>query len=171
MLQTHHPTLSMDSFHLDHTKKTIIYSQALRYKQICSERAKTSKPLGLNNGETHPCGRKRCKTCPHILSDKLPIAGTLEEYNIHRNYACSPSNAVYIIICTKCPTRSIYDRENGQSLRKMTTHHRFTINNKRQDTPAGKHFNRPNHSLFNFNIAVVKGNFKTEKVRKVWEYE
>ncbi|OCT61056.1 hypothetical protein XELAEV_18047084mg [Xenopus laevis] len=109
---------------------------------------------GPTNNGTHPCGRKRCKTCPHILStDRVQIPGTIEEYYMHGHYTCSSSNVVYAITCTKCPTRGIYIGETGQSLRKRTNHH------------------SPNHSLGDFQISVIKGNFKTENERKVWEYK
>ncbi|OCT85961.1 hypothetical protein XELAEV_18024132mg [Xenopus laevis] len=98
---------------------------------------------GPTNNGTHPCGRKRCKTCPHILStDRVQIPGTIEEYYIHGHYTCSSSNV--------CPTRGIYIGETGKSFRKRTNHHRFTINNKKLDTPVGEHFNSPNHSLGDF---------------------
>ncbi|OCT97092.1 hypothetical protein XELAEV_18009315mg [Xenopus laevis] len=163
--------LMYDSFHPDHTKHAIIYSQALRYIQICSDTSerdqnfetlrKDSIDRGYNprlkalrkiarelqgklekdnrlhiifpdppllafrqppnlrkliirsslSGDhgTHPCGRKRCKTCPHILSaDRVQIPDTIEEYYIHGHYTCSYSNLVYAITCTKCPTRGIY---------------------------------------------------------------
>ncbi|OCT98517.1 hypothetical protein XELAEV_18010752mg [Xenopus laevis] len=102
---------------------------------------------------------------------RVQIPGTIEEYYIHGHYTCSSSNVVYAITCTKCPTRGIYIGETGQSLRKRTNHHRFTINNKKLDTPVGEHFNSPNHSLGDFQISVIKGNFKTENERKVWEYK
>ncbi|OCT74320.1 hypothetical protein XELAEV_18033285mg [Xenopus laevis] len=173
--------LMYDSFHLDHTKHAIIYSQALRYNRICSDTSERDQHLEtlrkdfidrgynprvidhnihraikvsrhqllkykqkretdrlkalrkiarelqgtlekdnrlhtifpdppllafrqppnlrkliirsslsgpMNNG-THPCGRKRCKTCPHILSaDRVQIPGTIEEYYIHGHYTC-----------------------------------------------------------------------------------
>ncbi|OCT62644.1 hypothetical protein XELAEV_18043729mg [Xenopus laevis] len=64
---------------------------------------------GPTNNGTHPCGRKRYKTCPHILSaDRVQIPGTIEEYYIHDHYTCLSSNVVNAITCTKCPTRGIY---------------------------------------------------------------
>ncbi|OCT74617.1 hypothetical protein XELAEV_18033603mg [Xenopus laevis] len=122
---------------------------------------------------TYPCGKKKkqCKTCPHILtSDKIPIPDTLEDYSIHGHYNCS-SNVVYLIQCTKCITGGLYIGETGQSLRKRNTHRRFTITNKKLDTPIRNHFNGPHHSIKDLRILVLKCNFKTDNERKVWEYK
>ncbi|OCT78073.1 hypothetical protein XELAEV_18029172mg [Xenopus laevis] len=182
--------LMYDSFHLDHMKHSIIYSQALRYNRICSDtternhhlkalkadfinrdynpmivdqyihattriprmvtyipqlrtprdlqgtlrkdkRLKSIFPdppllafrqppnlkslitrsalLHPTKNGTYPCDKKQCKTCPHILiSDKIPIPDTLEEYSIHGHYNCSSSNVVYLIQCTKCITGGLY---------------------------------------------------------------
>ncbi|OCT87795.1 hypothetical protein XELAEV_18021494mg [Xenopus laevis] len=73
---------------------------------------------------TYPCGKKQCKTCPHILtSNKIPISDTLEEYITHGHYNCSTSNVVYLIQCTKCITGGLYIGETGQSPRKRNKHH------------------------------------------------
>ncbi|OCT73156.1 hypothetical protein XELAEV_18036135mg [Xenopus laevis] len=45
---------------------------------------------------TYPCGKKQFKTCPHIvISEKIPIPDTLEEYSIHCHNNCSSSNVVH----------------------------------------------------------------------------
>ncbi|OCT91557.1 hypothetical protein XELAEV_18014616mg [Xenopus laevis] len=101
----------------------------------------------------HTRRKKQCKTCPHILNlDKIPILDTLEEYSIHGHYNCSTSNVVYLIQCTKCITGGLSIGDTGQSLRKRNTHHRFTITNKKRDTPIGKHFNSPYHSIKDLRI-------------------
>ncbi|OCT82554.1 hypothetical protein XELAEV_18025086mg [Xenopus laevis] len=227
--------LMYDSFHPDHSKHSIIYSQALWYNRICSDTAernhhlKTLKADFINMGYnpmivdqyihaatriprthllqykqkpeinwfllafrqppnlkslitrsallqptkngTYPCGKKHCKKCSHILtSDKIQIPDTLEEYSIYGHYNCSTSNVVYLIQCTKCITGGLYIGETGQSQRKRNTHHRFTITNKKLDTPIGN-FNSPHHSIKDLRIFVLKGNFKTDNERKVWEYK
>ncbi|OCT84288.1 hypothetical protein XELAEV_18022446mg [Xenopus laevis] len=112
-----------------------------------------------NNG-TYPCGKKQCKTCPHIqTSDKIPIPDTLEEYSIHGHYNCSSSNVVYLIQCIKCITGGLYIGETWQSLRKRNKHDQFTITNKKLDTSIGNHFNGPHHSIKDLRILVLKGNF------------
>ncbi|OCT79983.1 hypothetical protein XELAEV_18026799mg [Xenopus laevis] len=101
---------------------------------------------------TYPCGKKQCKTCPHILtSDKIPIPDT-EEYSTHGHYNCSSSNVVYLIQCTKCKTGGLNIGETGKSLRKRNTHHRFTITNKKLDTPIGNHFNGPHYAIKDLRI-------------------
>ncbi|OCU01639.1 hypothetical protein XELAEV_18007431mg [Xenopus laevis] len=43
---------------------------------------------------TYPCGKRQCKTCRHILiSDKIQMLNTLEEYSIYGQYNCSSSSA------------------------------------------------------------------------------
>ncbi|OCT61070.1 hypothetical protein XELAEV_18047099mg [Xenopus laevis] len=113
----------------------------------------TSSLSGSTYKETHPCERKRCKTCPHILSsDRVPIPDTLEEYYVHGHYTCSSSNVFYAISSTKYPTRSIYIGKTGHSLINRTNVYNLTINNKKLDTPEGKNFSSPNYNLDDFKI-------------------
>ncbi|OCT60927.1 hypothetical protein XELAEV_18046951mg [Xenopus laevis] len=102
---------------------------------------------------TYPCGKKQCKTCPHILtSDKIPIPDTLEEYSIHGHYNCSS------IKCTKCTTGGLYIGETGQSLRKRNTPHQFTVTNHKTGHTNRKSFQYPSslHKGFWFLRAILK---------------
>ncbi|OCT61837.1 hypothetical protein XELAEV_18047867mg [Xenopus laevis] len=242
--------LMYDSFHPDHTKHSIIYSQALRYNRMCSEIAERNHRLKadfINRGynpmivdqyihaatriprshllqykqkpeinqvplvvtynpqlrtlrkiykvhfirtrgskaysQTHhsqysdkvpyctppkmehiPVAKSNAKSAH--TSDKIPIPGTLEEYSIPGHYNSSSSNVVYLIQFTKCLTEGLYIGETVQSLRKRNTHHRFTITNKKLDTPIENHFNSPYHSIKDLRILVLKGNFKTDDEKK-----
>ncbi|OCT86973.1 hypothetical protein XELAEV_18020663mg [Xenopus laevis] len=45
--------------------------------------------------------------------------------------------------------------------------HRHKINTKSCDTPVGQHFCSQNHSLQDMQVLILKGNFKTERERKM----
>ncbi|OCT80122.1 hypothetical protein XELAEV_18026928mg [Xenopus laevis] len=188
----------------DHTKHSIIYSQALQYNRICSDTTernhhlKTLKADFINRGynpmivdqyiraanripRSHLLQYKQkpeinqvplvvaynpeIRTLRKIardlqgtlhkderLKNKIPIPDSLEEYNIHGHYNSSSSNVVYLIQCTKCITGGLYIGETGQSMRKRNIHQRFTITNKKLDTPIGNHFNSPHHSIKDLRI-------------------
>ncbi|XP_073406721.1 uncharacterized protein [Dendrobates tinctorius] len=270
-----HPTyLKWDSFHPKHIKNSIIYSQAIRYNRICSNRMDRDKHLGrlkktfLNQGYhprtienqitratrlsrnhllhykakeennrvplvvtynpnlevlrgaarklqpllqkdarlksifpdppllcfrqppnlrsiivrsslssptaagTFPCNQKKCKTCPFIMTtDKIKIPNSHQDYTIPGTFTCITSNVVYLIICTKCPTGGLYVGETGQKLRTRMNAHRHTIREKRMDLPVAKHFCIPDHSSMDMKLLVLKGNFTSQRERRVWEYK
>ncbi|OCT80659.1 hypothetical protein XELAEV_18027472mg [Xenopus laevis] len=50
-------------------------------------------------------------------------------------------------------------------------HQRHKINTKSCDTPVGQHFCSQNHSLQDMQVLILKGNFKTEWERKIYEFK
>ncbi|OCT92389.1 hypothetical protein XELAEV_18015448mg [Xenopus laevis] len=100
----------------------LAFRQPSNLKSLITRRAL----LHPSENGTYPCGKKQCKTCPHILtSDKIPILYTLEEYCIHGQYNCSSSIVVYKN--TKCIIGGLYIGETEQSLRKKNTYHRKSV--------------------------------------------
>ncbi|OCT75897.1 hypothetical protein XELAEV_18031083mg [Xenopus laevis] len=63
----------------------------------------------------------------------------------------------------------------GQNLHRRMNHHRHKINTKSCDTPTsdewGQHFCSQNHSLQDMQVLILKGNFKTERERKIYEFK
>ena len=58
--------------HPPHVTKSISYSQALRFRRICSDDKSLKKRLGEMSkpsttiGKSHSCGHKHCKCCRHM---------------------------------------------------------------------------------------------------------
>ncbi|OCT95332.1 hypothetical protein XELAEV_18013020mg, partial [Xenopus laevis] len=114
---------------------------------------------------TFPCNR--CETCKCILC-KDAIPNTQKVNTILDHYSCASSNVVYVISCTWCSTGGIYIGETGQKL--CTRMCRHKINTKSCD-PVWQHFYRQNHSLQDMQVLILKGNFKTERERKIYEFK
>ncbi|OCT74916.1 hypothetical protein XELAEV_18033904mg [Xenopus laevis] len=70
-----------------------------------------------------------------------------------------------------CSIGGRYIGETGQKLRTRMNHHRHKINTKSCDTPVGQHFCSQNHSLQDMHVLILKGNFKTERERKIYEFK
>ncbi|OCT92924.1 hypothetical protein XELAEV_18015991mg [Xenopus laevis] len=229
--------LMWDSFHPHHIKKSIVFSQALRYNRICSNLDDRYKHLHslretfVNQGY-HPQSNSNTRDTllnykektennrvpivvtynpqlniirkivrdlrPMLHTDtrlkpifpELPLLSyrqppnlrkmiarsalpktTKAVYTILDHYSCASSNVVYIITCTRCCTGGIYIGDTGQKLRTRMNHHRHKINTKSCDTPVGQHFCSQNHSLQDMQVLILKGNFKTERERKIYEYK
>ncbi|OCT65980.1 hypothetical protein XELAEV_18042234mg [Xenopus laevis] len=156
------------ALHKDEWLKSIFPDPPLlAFRQPPNLKTRSALWHSTKNGP-YPCGIKQCKTCPHILiSDKIPIPKTLDECSIRGHYNCSSSNVVHLIQCTKRITGGLYIGETVQSLRQRNTHHRFTVTNKKLDTPIGNRFNGPHQSIKDLRILVLKGNFKTDNERIV----
>ncbi|OCT83104.1 hypothetical protein XELAEV_18025643mg, partial [Xenopus laevis] len=115
---------------------------------------------------------KRWETCKYILcKDQVAIPNTQKVYIILDHYSCASSNVVYMIKCTRCSTGGIYIGETGQKLHTRMNHHRHKINTNSCDTPVGQHFCSQNHSLQGMQVLILKGNFKTEQERKIYEFQ
>ncbi|OCT97177.1 hypothetical protein XELAEV_18009404mg [Xenopus laevis] len=121
---------------------------------------------------TFPCNSNRCETCKYILcKDQVAIPNTQKVDTILDHYSCASSNVVYTITCTRCYTGGRYIGETGQKLRIRMNHHRHIINTKSCDTPVGQQFCSQNHSLQDMQVLILKGNFKTERERKIYEFK
>ncbi|OCT83508.1 hypothetical protein XELAEV_18021651mg [Xenopus laevis] len=106
-----------------------------------------------------------------IVTNQVAIPNTQKVYTILQHYSCASSNVVYMITCTGCSTGGRYIGETGQKLRTRMNHHRHKINSKSCDTQVGQHFCRHNHSLQDMQVLILKGNFKTEYERKIYEFK
>ncbi|OCT93245.1 hypothetical protein XELAEV_18016311mg [Xenopus laevis] len=106
-----------------------------------------------------------------LCKDHVAIPNTQKVYTILDHYSCASSNVVYMIPCTRCSTGGIYIGETGQKLRTSMNHHRHKINIKSCDTPVGQHFCSQNHSPQDMQVLFLKGNFKTERERKIYEFK
>ncbi|OCT74070.1 hypothetical protein XELAEV_18033035mg [Xenopus laevis] len=199
--QTDKPSYLMyDSFHPDHTKHSIIYSQALRYNRIyiqtpMNRHLKTLKADFINRGynpmivdqyihaatripRTHLLQYKQNpeinwvplvvtyisqqRTLRKIARD---LQGTLHKDERLKSIFPDPPLLASQAKVTNNKKGTIYRRDWAKS-EKENTHHRFTITNKKLDTPIGNHFNG-----FWLRILVLKGNLKTDNERKVCEYK
>ncbi|OCT91644.1 hypothetical protein XELAEV_18014703mg [Xenopus laevis] len=112
------------------------------------------------------------ETCKYILyKDQVAIPNTQKVYTILDYYSCASSNVVYMITCTRCSPGGTYIGQTGQKLHTRMNHHRHKINTKSCDTPMGQHFCSQNHSLQDMQVLILKGNFKTEWTRKIYEFK
>ncbi|OCT66441.1 hypothetical protein XELAEV_18042691mg [Xenopus laevis] len=155
--------------------------QALRYNRICANLDDRNKHLHslrktfVNQGYH-----------PQVIDDQIHRAtqtprytqrkdrnqqdpNTHKVYTILDHYSCASSNVVYMITCTRCSTGGKYIGETGQKLSTRMNHHRHKINSKSCDTPVGQHFCSQNHSVQDVQVLILKGNFKTERERKIYE--
>ncbi|OCU02227.1 hypothetical protein XELAEV_18007988mg [Xenopus laevis] len=108
---------------------------------------------------TFPCNR--CETCKYILcKDQVALPNTQKVYTILDHYSCTSSNV------------EAYTLEKHDKNQPIVNHHRHKINTKSCDTPVGQHFCiPPNIFLQDMKVLILKGNFKTERERKIYEFK
>ena len=89
----------------------------------------------------------RCVTCQeHILeSDSFKSHTTGAHHKIRGHITCTTSNIIYLISCRICGIQYIGETKN--LLKKRFYGHRSTVKTQKLDTPVGRHFNLPNHSI------------------------
>ena len=74
----------------------------------------------------------------------------------------------YAISCNLCP-KAIYIGETSNSIRQRMNGHRSDIKHNR-NKPVDEHFNKPDHTLENLRLAVIKKlKVKTKQQREVEE--
>ncbi|OCT82620.1 hypothetical protein XELAEV_18025149mg, partial [Xenopus laevis] len=154
------------------TKQIFPELPLLSYRQPPNLRKMIVRSALPNTTKAGTFSSNRCETCKYVLcKDQVAIPNTQKIFTILDYYLCASSNVVYMIICTRCSTGGIYIGETGQKLRARMNHHRHKINTKSCDTPVGQHFCSQNHSLQDMQVLIVKGNFKTEWERKIYEFK
>ncbi|XP_041453719.1 uncharacterized protein LOC121406911 [Lytechinus variegatus] len=96
---------------------------------------------------TFKCTSNRCIICEiHIHEgDALTSNSTSLSHQTKGNITCTTTKVVYLITCRVC--RVQYVGETKTTLKKRFYGHRSTVNTAKLDTPVGRHFNLPNHSI------------------------
>ncbi|CAM4529104.1 unnamed protein product [Lepidochelys olivacea] len=138
--------LHASSFHPDHTTRSIVYSQALRYNRICSNPSDRDKHLQ--------------DLCQAFLQLQYPPAEVKKQidrarrvprtrcqfHTIRGSYSCTSTNVIYAIMCQQCPS-AIYIGQTGQSLRKRINGHKSDVKNYNihKPTPASERKMRRRH--------------------------
>src|SRR5215813_2514280 len=120
--------------------------------------------FGSNTAGCSPCGSKKCINCAYMTTtDTVSSSSNGFNLKIKTHITCATENIIYLIHCKKCQLQ--YVGESSNSLRTRLTNHRFDINSNR-DTPVGRHFNLPDHSLAYLQVTGIESNFKSNIVRK-----
>ena len=118
---------------------------------------------------TFPCKSLKCYLCPNINTHDPTITGPNRvPIKISENFSCKSSNVIYAISCNLCP-KAIYIGKTSNSIRQRMNEHRSDIKHNR-NKPVAEHFNKPDHTLQNLRLAVIKKvKGKTKQQREVEE--
>ena len=120
-----------------------------------------------NDPGTFRCSRKRCNTCPYIVSH-TSIVGPNSSLKITDHFDCTTSNVVYCIKCSLC--NLLYVGETGRRLGDRICEHLRSIRKNDLDKPVSRHFNLPNHSISNFivfGLSLISGNNDCRKTKEM----
>ena len=116
---------------------------------------------------TFPCNSPKCHLCPNINTNPTITGPNGVPIKISENFSCNSSNIIYAISCNLCP-KAIYIGETSNTIRQRMNGHRSNIKHNR-NKPVAKHFNKPDHSLDNLKLAVIKK--VKDKTKQQWEVE
>ena len=127
---------------------------AFRQPRNVGQQIVRSKLPILDSGEcvgTAPCGKSRCKLCPHINTDK-----SIETFNNHKtkvrgSFSCDTSNVIYAVTCEQCPSVT-YVGQTGRSIRERANEHKTDIRLRRVGKLVAAHFCGANHGLQDLRI-------------------
>ena len=160
-----HELLHKSSYHPKHTFKGIVKSQIIRFHRICSSKSdfdnacktlfsaikqrgyassflrkiKRDTIQSLNSkGQSTKCGKKNCKTCPHLLETSIIKHSKNKTICLQENLNCRSEGVIYLIQCSNCDMK--YVGETSRKLHERLTDHRSDINTNKT-TPVASHFN------------------------------
>ncbi|KAG9470547.1 hypothetical protein GDO78_017375 [Eleutherodactylus coqui] len=74
-------------------------------------------------------------------------------------------------MCSKCPVGGLYVGETGQKLKARMRSHRHTIEHRRRELPVAEHFSNHGHDIGDMRVLILKGGFKSQNHRRIWEYK
>ena len=114
-----------------------------------------------------PCNKPRCLCCDKMVSTNTASASFSSfELKILGNYTCQSKNVVYMIECSICSKQYI-----GQT----STQFNIRINNHKSHCKTqkhlsiSKHVNEEQHHFSNFKYVILKGDFKNDLDRELFE--
>ena len=142
----------------------ISYRQPLNLKLLLTS---ASLPNESFITGTFPCKSPKCHLFPNINTNPTITGPKGVPLKISGNFSCNSSNIIYAISCNLCP-KAIYIGETSNSFRHRMNGHRSDIKHNR-NKPVAEHFNKPDHTLDNLRLAVIK-EFKG-KTKQQWEVE
>ena len=117
---------------------------------------------------TFPCKSPKCHPCPNINTNLTITGPNGVPIKISGNFSCNSSNIIYAISCNVCP-KAIYVGEKSNSIRQRMNGHRSDIKPNR-NKPVAEYFNKPDHTLDNLKLTVIKEvKGKTKQQREMEE--
>ena len=117
---------------------------------------------------TFPCKSSKFHLCPNININPTITGPNGVPIKISGNFICNSSNIIYAISCNLCP-KAMYIGETSNSIRQRMNGHRSDIKHNR-NKPVAEHFNKPDHTLNNLKLTVIKEvKGKTKQQREVEE--
>ena len=117
---------------------------------------------------TFPCKSSKCHLCPNLNTSPTITGPNGVPIKISGNFNCNSSNIIFAISCNLCP-KAIYIGETSNSIRQRMNGHRSDIKHNR-NKPVAEHFNKPDHTLDNLKLTVIKEvKGKTKQQRGVEE--
>ena len=114
-----------------------------------------------------PCGKPRCQTCRHIITDstvRLPSGYTIRP----PNHNCDSANILYCLLCAKCPEIT-YIGETSTRFRIRFNNHKISIRQHRTGFPVAEHFATDNHSVEDMKVCLFGGGYESAEERKLDE--
>ena len=103
---------------------------------------------------TFPCKSLKCHLCPNINTNPTITGPNGVPIKISGNFSCNSSNIIYANLCNLCP-KAIYIGETSNSIRQRMNGHRSDTKHNR-NKPVAEHFNKPDHTLDNLKLALIK---------------
>ena len=93
------------------------------------------------------CGTNRWVVCKDQVKEGDTVSSHSNNtyHHIRGKITCLTSNVIYLISCRVF--RIQYVGDTRTTLKRCLYGHRSTVNTEKLDTPAGHHFNLPNHSI------------------------
>ena len=169
ILKKHFSILQGDS----RTKNVFITPPRVVYRKpkslrnyLVRAREQINPEVRIANG-CEPCNKPRCLCCLKMLSTKTVIGHFSNfKFNILGNYNCQSKNVVYMLKCSVC---------NKEYIGQTSTQFNIRINNHKshcktqQHLSISRHTNEQNHDFSNFKYVILKGNFKTDLDREIFE--
>ena len=117
---------------------------------------------------TFPCNSPKCHLRSNINTNPTITGPNGVPIKISGNFSCNSSNIIYAISCNLF-SKAIYIGETSNSIRQRMNGHRSDIKHNR-NKPVAEHFNKPDHTLDNLKLAVIKEvKGKTKQQREVEE--
>ena len=100
------------------------------------------------------CKSPKCHLCLNINTNSTTTGPKGVPKKITENFNCNSFNVSSAISCNLCP-QAIYIGETSNLITKLMNKHRSNIRHNR-NKPAAEHFNKPDHTLENLRLAVIK---------------
>lgn len=110
-----------------------------------------------------PCGVALCRCCGCMTrKERIFSSATGQSFSTPPQTTCNSSSVIYLIECTRCPTRNQYVGQTLRPIKNRMAGHRAAYRLGTKKTHLYHHFRKRDHTFEDARVTIIQKDVRTE---------